>query len=95
MIATNCTFKMLSALVLAMLVHVTMTTAQRNNSPEALMQRAVQKEMVDGDLKAALDLYKRVADTRGVAPALAADALIRMGRAYESLGNGEAQKASL
>jgi len=40
-------------------------------------------------------LYKRVADTRGVAPALAADALIRMGRAYESLGNGEAQKASL
>ena len=92
MIATKRTFGMLSALVLAMLVHVTMTTAQRNNSPEALMQRAIQKEMVDGDLKAALDLYKRVADTRGVAPARAADALIGMGRAYESLGNGEAQK---
>ena len=41
MIATKRTFGMLSALVLVMLVHVTITTAQRNNSPEALMPSAV------------------------------------------------------
>src|SRR5262249_54822633 len=90
----NCSPRIL-AVVLASLLAATGTSAlaQKKDTPEVLLQRAIQKEMVDGDLKAAIDLYKKVIAASGVSPKVAADALVRMGQAYERTGDAEAKKA--
>ena len=49
---------------------------QNKELPEVLLQRAIQKETVDGDLKAAIEQYRKVAQS-GIRP-LAAKALVHM-----------------
>jgi len=83
---------MTALFIAAALLPAALLPAQRSESPEALLQRAIQKEMVDGDLKAAIDLYKKVAETRGVSRSVAAQALLNMGRSYEHIGDAEAHK---
>ncbi len=61
--------------------------------PEVQFQRAVQLETIEGDLDAAIDLYKQVIKNNGNNRAVAAKALLRLGGCYEKLGNSEAQKA--
>ena len=52
------------------------------------------KEMVDGDLKGAIDLYERIlAQFSSSDRAAVAKALVRMGQCYEKLGSAEARKA--
>jgi Tol biopolymer transport system component len=51
------------------------------------------KEMVDGDLKAAIEMYKRIVANPGGNRAVAAKALLQLGRCYEKLGNSESRKA--
>jgi Tol biopolymer transport system component len=60
---------------------------------EQLLQRAIQKERVDGDLKAALKLYQSVLDSAKNDRAVAAEALLRMGQCHEKLGSAEARAA--
>jgi Tol biopolymer transport system component len=83
----------IAALALFVAVTGTLTLAQKSNSPEVLLQRAIQKEMVDGDLKGAIELYKKVMTAAGVSPRTAADALVHIGLAYERTGDVEARKA--
>jgi Tol biopolymer transport system component len=83
----------LFAILAASLTPAAFRSAQRNESPEVLLQRGIQKEMVDGDLQAAIELFKRVVSASGVKPATAAQALIHLGRTYERLGDSEARKA--
>ena len=52
---------------------------------------AIRTETIDGDLDAAIQQYAKIAETSD--PAIAAEALIRMGGAYEKLGEPEAQEA--
>jgi Tol biopolymer transport system component len=68
-------------------------TAQNDSAPDVLLQRAIQKEMVDGDLPAAIDLYKTVASARAASRAVTAKALYQLGQAHEKLGSTEARKA--
>lgn len=65
--------------------------AQSARSAEAHMKAAQQKAEVEGDLKAAIEEYKRVVATAGNNRALAADALMRMADCYQKLGVSEAQ----
>jgi Tol biopolymer transport system component len=65
--------------------------AQKGDQAEVQLKAAINKEVVDGDLKAAIDLYRKVAQS-GNRP-VAARALIRMGQCYEKLGDREARKA--
>ena len=58
---------------------------------DQLLQRAIQKERVDGDLKAALKLYQSVLDTAKDDRPVAAEALLRMGQCHEKLGHAEAR----
>ena len=51
------------------------------------------KETVQGDLKAAIDLYRKAVKEAGSNRALAAKALLRVGECYEKLGDTEARKA--
>jgi len=66
-----------AAIVLATLT-ATFVAAQKNPSPDVLYQRAVQKEKVDGDTKAAIDLYKQVLAASGVNQKLKAQAQDRL-----------------
>ncbi len=61
------------------------------NSLEAELQRAIQKETTTGDLPAAIAEYQRIADRAGASnPTVAAKALFCMARAYEKLGDERA-----
>ncbi|MEZ5398949.1 MAG: hypothetical protein R2729_04715 [Bryobacteraceae bacterium] len=58
---------------------------------EKMLEAARQKEVVDGDLKAAITQYEQLA--RGSNRAVAAKALVRLGQCYEKLGSTEARNA--
>ena len=91
----NTTHRYQNILTLALglsLFAATETMAQ-NAAPDVLLERAMQREMVDGDLSGAIELYKTVVSARGVNRAVAAKGLYQMGLAYEKLGNAEARKA--
>lgn len=65
-------------------------TAQKPQAAETLLQTAIKKEVVDGDLKGAIEQYKKVAQS-GNRP-IAAQALLHMAECYQKLGDGEARK---
>jgi tetratricopeptide (TPR) repeat protein len=81
---------MMTAALAAILAAATITAGQKKVSTEVLMQTAIQKESVDGDLKGAIDIYKKVAESSD--RALAAKALIRMAECYRKLGDSESRK---
>jgi len=64
---------------------------QKSDQQELSLQKAIQTETVDGDLKSAIEQYKKIAQGRD--RAVAAKALVRMGECYEKLGDAEARKA--
>ena len=68
------------------------TCGQSAAEAERMLQKAIQKEMVDGDLPAAVAQYKKIIAGRGVDRAVAAKALFQMGQCYEKLGQAEARK---
>ena len=63
----------------------------KDNRAEVALQAAIKKEVVDGDLKSAIEQYKKLAQGRD--RAVAAKALVRMGECYEKLGDAESRKA--
>ena len=63
----------------------------KENRNAVALQAAMKKEMVDGDLSAAIEQYKKLADCGD--RAVAAQALVRMGECCEKLGDAEAHKA--
>ncbi len=65
---------------------------QTVQDPEVQFQRAVQLETIEGNLNAAIDLYKQVIKNNGNNRAVAAKALLRLGGCYEKLGEEEARK---
>jgi Tol biopolymer transport system component len=63
------------------------------DDPGARLRGAIEKESVDGDLKAAIKQYGDiVARYRKTDRAVAATALVRMGEAHQKLGNADARK---
>jgi len=67
--------------------------AQSNASLEVQLKAAMNKELVDGDLEGAIELYKQIAASPNGQRPVVAKALLQMGLCYEKLGNDEAQKA--
>jgi Tol biopolymer transport system component len=59
---------------------------------EVELQRAIQQETVSGNLKAAIDAYRRIADKAGANRQLAARALVRLADAHRKLGDAEARQ---
>lgn len=64
--------------------------AQKTQDVERQLKAAMNTELVDGNLKAAIEQYKKVAQS-GIRP-LAAQALIHMAECYQKLGDAEASK---
>lgn len=67
--------------------------AQTPNRAEVQLQTAVNRETVDGDLKGAIELYRKVAADHRGNRLIASRALLRMAEAQEKLGEVEARKA--
>jgi len=63
----------------------------KGDRAEVALQAALKKEAVDGDLKGAIEQYKKIAQSTN--RAAAAKALLRMGQCHEKLGNAEAGEA--
>jgi Tol biopolymer transport system component len=63
--------------------------------PEVALKAAMDKEVVDGDLKAAIEMYRPLAEQKADR-SVAAKALMRLGQCYEKLGatqTAESRKA--
>jgi len=78
--------------VLGVLVSVAAVTRQTAD-PAVLLRAAIEKEEVDGDLQAAIDLYKQILAKYSNSRAIAAKALLHIGLCYEKLGLEQAQAA--
>ena len=67
-------------------------SAPQAGDPGVRLRAAIEKEEVDGDLQAAIDLYAKIVADHGGNRAVAAKALLRLGGCYEKLGQGQARK---
>jgi Tol biopolymer transport system component len=83
----------LTVALLAGLLAAPFAIAQKDEQAEVLMQAAHQKQLVEGQLEDAIQLYKRIVQEHSGNHAVAAKALLEMGQCYEKLGNTEARKA--
>ena len=82
---------MLAAFAAALLFTQSITTAQpQDRAAEAALRTAMDKETLEGDLKGAIEQYKKVAQSKD--RSIAARALIRMAESYEKLGDSEARR---
>ncbi len=66
---------------------------QEQKQAELLLIEAINKELVEGDLQQALELYKQVISKFSSERPVVARALLRLGEGYEKLGNPEAREA--
>jgi len=85
----------LSLLALAALLTAglqTMGAQQSLAPPEKLLASAHHKATIDGDLKGAIEDYKKIVAGAGANRALAAQALVRMAESYQKLGDAESRR---
>lgn len=60
---------------------------------EKMLEAARQKEAVEGDLKGAIEQYRKIAAQFARQPEVAAQALVKMGQCQEKMGQAEARKS--
>jgi len=83
--------KILAVLIMAGALATGVGSGQQKGQQEVALQAAIRMETVEGNLKGAIQAYKKIAE--GSNRAVAAQALIRMGQCYQKLGDAEATKA--
>jgi len=83
----------LMVLALATVLAASFALAQKGDQAEVLLKAAANKALVDGDLNAAIELYKKVVAQPGATRAAVAKALVQMGQCYEKLGDAQAREA--
>ena len=81
---------LLGAVLLAIVV--AMVPEAQTSAPDVRLREAQQKEIVEGDLPGAIEMYRQLADDRTTPPEIAARALLQLGGCYERLGRTEARK---
>jgi Tol biopolymer transport system component len=65
----------------------------QKNKAEVALQAAIKTETVDGDLRSAIEQYKKIAELPDADRATVATALLRMGQCHEKLGDTHSQEA--
>src|ERR1700692_516965 len=78
--------------ILATLPLTAMLMAGPQQDWEKQLEAAIQKEVIEGDLKGALQQFKAVASASGPSPAIVARALLHGARCEEKLGDREAAR---
>jgi Tol biopolymer transport system component len=88
-------FRIASVFLLAvvLLAGLHQAAGQRDAELEKQLQAAIHKELVDGDLKAAIEMYQKIVARPGGNRTAAATALLHIGQCQEKLGNAEARQA--
>ncbi len=86
-------FVLLSGLLCAALSAGYLANQAKDNKAEVALQAAIKTETVDGDLRGAIEQYKKIAALPGAGRATVATALLRMGQCHEKLGDAEARTA--
>jgi Tol biopolymer transport system component len=81
------------AIFIAAIVICLASATVGGQSGNDLFQKALSKERAEGQLTEAIALYERIVKDFASDRALAAKALLQMGRCYERLGKSEAQQA--
>jgi Tol biopolymer transport system component len=79
----------LAHVMAAVVMATTLMAAGQSDPARVLFEAARKAEIVDGDLKVAIEQYKKVVASAN--RALAAQALVRMAESYEKLGDAEAK----
>jgi Tol biopolymer transport system component len=82
------TVVMLTALMLPSV----MLSGQQSESPEQQLKAAMQRELVGGDLRAAIKEYEAIVSRHRDNRAVAARALVQIGLCYDKLGQPDARK---
>jgi Tol biopolymer transport system component len=85
--------KLLTATILMAVLVLAAAPMQKQDRAEVALRAAMDKETVDGDLKAAIEMYKRIVANPAGNRAVAAKALLHIGQCNEKLGNAEARKS--
>ena len=85
--------KSMTAILTLALALSTAAPAQNNDAAEVQFKAALHQETVDGDLKGAIERYKRILSRAGSNRDLAARALLQAGSCYEKLGDTDARQA--
>ncbi|MCX6634084.1 MAG: hypothetical protein NT090_03175 [Acidobacteria bacterium] len=83
--------KRILSIVVAAALGAGLALTQAPRSAEVQLKAAEHKQQVEGDLKGAIEQYRKLAQGRD--RAVAAKALVRMGECYEKLGDAESRKA--
>jgi len=65
----------------------------KDNKAEVALQAAIKTETVDGNLRGAIEQYKKIAVQPGAGRSTVATALLRMGQCYEKLGAADTREA--
>ena len=68
-------------------------SAQTSAQAEKALESARHKEVLDGDLKGAIEQYRKIASQFGKQPEIAARALYQLGQCQEKLGLAEARQS--
>lgn len=81
-----------TSIILALLTTFTLLAAAQTGPVRVALESAKKKELVDGDLNAAIQQYKAVVSKYPRERAVVADALIHMAECYQKLGDAESRK---
>ena len=66
---------------------------QAQDKAELALKAAMDREILDGNLKAAIEQYRKISVAYRANRSVAARALLQLGQCYERLGDAEARKA--
>ena len=80
----------LAAVLTGLAMLAASAAVQKSEQPDVLLERAIQKETVDGDLKAAIEQYQKLAQSSN--RAVAARALLRLALVYRKQGDAQARQ---
>jgi len=89
----TCIGMLMVACVLVTPTAIPQSGGKTGDKAEVLLAAAKHKQLVDGDLEAAIQQYKSIVANFSADHAVAAKALVEMGGCYEKLGKEEARKA--
>lgn len=84
---------LLIALLCAALSAGYLASQAKDDKAEVALQAAIKTETVDGDLRGAIEQYKKIAALPGANRATVATALLRMGQCHEKLGDADIREA--
>ena len=84
---------LIGAAMLTVFLATLPAAGQKNDQADLALKAAIKTETVDGDLRGAIEQYKKIAALAGAGRATVATALLRMGGCYEKLGKADTQEA--